>query len=254
MPRNLRIVVLALAFLAVLVLLVPRLAASRLPGYHEGYSPEQPIAYSHRLHAGELAIPCQYCHFAAEDSRTAGIPPANVCMNCHRTVAATMGQKLAVKEDLEAAATAAAESAQRAETAGAALEEIQRRKADAERAKVAFEKFNPNSVLSPEIAKLYKHVAFDPVEMKQDPNLEPTPIRWARIHRNPSYVYFEHRAHVNAGVACQKCHGPVESMERVRQYSNLSMGWCVNCHRDARANGINGQPANPSLDCAACHY
>ena len=59
-----------------------------LPGNHQGYEPGQPIAYSHRLHAGELQIPCLYCHFGAERSRHAGIPPANVCMNCHAFVTA----------------------------------------------------------------------------------------------------------------------------------------------------------------------
>ena len=61
------------------------LAASALQrvGVHQGYAPEQPIAFSHKLHAGESKIPCVYCHFAATRSRHAGIPPLNVCMNCH---------------------------------------------------------------------------------------------------------------------------------------------------------------------------
>src|SRR5712691_8034330 len=58
------------------------LALSRV-GIHEGYAPEQPIAFSHKLHAGDSQIPCLYCHFAAKTSRHAGIPPVNVCMNCH---------------------------------------------------------------------------------------------------------------------------------------------------------------------------
>lgn len=53
-------------------------------GNAQGYAPEQPIAFSHALHAGEYQIPCLYCHFGAERSRHAGIPPSNVCMNCHR--------------------------------------------------------------------------------------------------------------------------------------------------------------------------
>jgi hypothetical protein len=52
-------------------------------GVHEGYSPAQPIAFSHKLHAGDNQVPCLYCHFAASQSRHAGIPPTNVCMNCH---------------------------------------------------------------------------------------------------------------------------------------------------------------------------
>jgi cytochrome c7-like protein len=52
-------------------------------GVHAGYAPAQPIAFSHRLHAGDFKVPCLYCHFGARVSRHAGIPPANVCMNCH---------------------------------------------------------------------------------------------------------------------------------------------------------------------------
>ena len=52
-------------------------------GMHAGYSPAQPIAFSHKLHAGDFKVPCMYCHFGARTSRHAGIPPAGVCMNCH---------------------------------------------------------------------------------------------------------------------------------------------------------------------------
>ena len=57
------------------------------PGYHEGYTPVQPIAFSHAQHAGELEIPCEYCHTAADESRYAAIPPAQTCMTCHSTIA-----------------------------------------------------------------------------------------------------------------------------------------------------------------------
>jgi cytochrome c7-like protein len=52
-------------------------------GVHKGYAPDQPIAFSHKLHAGDFHVPCLYCHFGARTSRHAGIPPANVCLNCH---------------------------------------------------------------------------------------------------------------------------------------------------------------------------
>lgn len=55
-------------------------------GVYEGYEPEQPIAYSHKIHAGENGVACVYCHFGAEKGRAAGIPPANVCMNCHKFI------------------------------------------------------------------------------------------------------------------------------------------------------------------------
>jgi hypothetical protein len=212
-----RLIVLSVAFLAILSSLVPRLADSRLPGDHSGYAPVQPIAYSHRLHAGELAIPCLYCHSGGEKSRHAGIPSANVCMNCHKFVAAPMG---AVREEERVAKE---------------------------------EERKPRQIVSPEIQKLYDALALD-AKMNRDPAREPVPIQWQLIHRLPDFAYFDHRAHVGAGVDCQKCHGPIQTMERVRQFNNLSMGWCVNCHRDAQANGIKGNPVAPSLDCAACHY
>jgi len=59
------------------------LGAGRRVGVSQGYSPVQPIAFSHKIHAGDNHVPCLYCHFAAEKGRHAGIPPENVCMNCH---------------------------------------------------------------------------------------------------------------------------------------------------------------------------
>ena len=59
------------------------------------------------------------------------------------------------------------------------------------------------------------------------------PIEWTRIHMLPDHVYFNHSQHVTVGkIACQQCHGKVEQMETMYQYAPLSMGWCVNCHRD----------------------
>ncbi|MHC4821039.1 MAG: cytochrome c3 family protein, partial [Planctomycetota bacterium] len=61
-------------------------------------------------------------------------------------------------------------------------------------------------------------------------------------------------AHVRNGIECQECHGPVETMDRVRQSSDLTMGWCVNCHRhDGREAPTHWKRAKGALDCAACH-
>lgn len=95
----------------------------------------------------------------------------------------------------------------------------------------------PRLVVAPEIQKLEKAVKTN------------TPIRWARIHQVPDFVYFDHRPHVSAGVECQKCHGPVETMERVRQVESLNMGWCVNCHRGRTA----AVQVKASTDCSVCH-
>ncbi len=203
----------ALASLA----LVPRLGEVRLPGNHSGFEPEQPIAYSHRLHAGELGIECRYCHSGVTRSPMAGIPSASVCMNCHQFITASRSQIRA--EEL-------------------AAEEQGR---------------TPERVVSPELSKLYAALGLGD-DLEPDPSAEPTPVRWARVYRVPDFVAFDHRPHVAAGVQCQKCHGPVETMERVRQVEDLSMGWCVSCHRDP--HGRAGRAADPSAstDCVACHY
>jgi hypothetical protein len=217
MSTRLLTLVLAVGLAGSLATLLAQLPAFHLPANQQGYEPVQPISFSHRLHAGELQVPCLYCHSNAEQSRHAGIPPANVCMNCHKFVTAPLG----------------------------AL------RAEDEQAKKEGRK--PQRVVSPEIQKIYQALALDP-NLKRDPNRTPAPIAWVKVHNVPDFVYFDHRAHVNSGVACQQCHGLVETMDRVQQSQPLTMGWCVNCHRDATANGVAGKPANASTDCSTCHY
>ena len=214
MQKPLTAVVLAAALAVSLVALA---TAMRLPGDNQGYEPIQPIAYSHKLHAGDLQLQCQYCHSGADKSRHAGIPAMNVCMNCHSGVTATLA---AVKAEEEAA-------------------QQQNR--------------SPQAVRSAELQKLYDAMALDE-ELLPIPDQIKKPIAWKRIHKLPDFVYFDHRAHVNATVSCQQCHGPIETMERVRQFESLSMGWCVNCHRDVNENGVNGKQVHAPIDCATCHY
>lgn len=199
------------------VVLATAARAYRLPDNHQDYEPVQPIAYSHRLHAGELAIDCRYCHDAADQGRHAGIPEASVCMNCHKFVTAPLGA-LRAEERL-------------AEEEGRP----------------------PARIVSPELAKLYAALGLDDGLMP-DSEATATGISWVKIHNLPDYVYFDHRAHVVAGVSCQTCHGPVETMERVRQVEDLSMGWCVNCHRTASETGVEGRPVHAPVDCTTCHY
>lgn len=210
-------IVLLVGLAFALLALTPRLIQSRLPGDQEGYEPVQPIAFSHRLHAGEMQIACVYCHSGAEHSPRAGIPAASVCMNCHRTVTAPLAD---VRAEDEAAKK---------------------------------ENRKPRPVIAPELHKLYDALGLDET-LRRDPTKTPRPIAWVRVYNLPDYSCFDHRAHVGAGVTCQSCHGPVESMERVRQVGNLSMGWCVNCHREAGVKGVAGKKVNPSTDCATCHY
>lgn len=74
--------------------------------------------------------------------------------------------------------------------------------------------------------------------------VNPKPIPWVRIHKVPDYVQFPHMRHVNGGVSCQTCHGEVQKMPQVYQYSSLNMGWCVNCHVERKVR----------YDCSTCHY
>jgi len=164
-------------------------------GVHQGYTPVQPIEFSHQIHAGREKVPCLYCHFGATRSRHAGIPPANVCMNCH-------------------------------------------------------------SLLAKETVELRK--LKDALELRR-------PIAWVKVHNLPDFVYFNHSQHVLASVACQECHGPIETMARVRQEAPLTMGWCIGCHRQ---RGVGAVPAPPNvekaalkrpkaiegIDCGKCHY
>lgn len=175
-------IILALTLLGILIEVVV-VQASRV-GNTQGYEPDQPIQFSHKIHAGENKINCRYCHFASERGRHAGIPPTQVCMNCHDQI----------RND------------------------------------------------SPEIAKLRDAIA------------NKKPIEWIRVHELPAFVYFNHSEHVRADVACQTCHGPVESMTRMRQYSPLSMGWCLNCHREKGIAPPNDTKTASGGDCARCHY
>ncbi len=194
----------------------------RLPGNHRGYEPEQPIRYSHRVHAGDLQMNCLACHFAAETGRHAGIPPASVCMGCHAHVTASHD---------------------------AVLEE---------RALAEAEGREPRRIVSDELRKLYDAVGLGD-DLQPDPSRTPKPIEWVRVHQIPDYVYFDHSIHVARDLACEQCHGSVRSMERVRQDSDLSMGWCMDCHRRTAAEPDGPSPeasggTHVSVDCARCHY
>ena len=172
-----------------------------------GYRPEQPVPYSHRLHAGDLGIDCRYCHNTVEKAGFAAIPPTATCMNCHDKIR-TQSPKL---EPLRVA------------------------------------------------------------------HAEGKPVLWHKVHDLPDYVYFNHSAHVTRGVGCVECHGRVDRMEVVEQVSELSMGWCLECHRDPAprlrppelVTDMDWQPTEdrrtvgerlmrelglaPSTSCSTCH-
>lgn len=162
-------------------------------GRQKDYQPVQPIYYSHKVHAGINQINCLYCHGSAEQSKHAAIPSVNTCMNCHKAIQAYEKGPKIFDEDGN-------------EIDGTA-----------------------------EIQKLYEYAGFDPNQPnKWDPSMIKKPIEWVKIHNLPDHVYFSHAQHVTAGkVQCQSCHGAINEMGEVKQVADLSMGWCINCHRES---------------------
>jgi len=174
-----------------------------------GYAPQQPVPYSHALHAGELGIDCRYCHNTVEDAATAAIPPTATCMNCHQRIR-TQSPKL---------------------------------------------------------------------QLIRDSFTEGTAVEWVKVHDLPDYVYFNHSAHVTRGIGCVSCHGRIDEMKVVFQHQELSMGWCLECHRapethlrpPSEATNMAWVPPrgqsrlafgtefrkehdiNPPTDCSTCH-
>ena len=124
-----------------------------------------------------------------------------------------------------------------------------------------------------EIKKLYAAVGWD--EENQQYTGKTEPVKWVRIHNLPDFVYFNHAQHVQVGqIECQTCHGPVEEMEIMYQYSPLTMGWCINCHRETNVKVENNEyyakihealskkygvekltaAQMGGLECGKCHY
>jgi mono/diheme cytochrome c family protein len=205
-------------------------------GIHTGYQPVQPIKFSHELHAGINQIDCQYCHSGAFKSKNASIPSLNVCMNCHKQV---QGRD------------------------------------------------NYDGNISPEIQKIYNALGYDADHMTYDKSKE-KPVEWVRVHNLPDFAYFNHSQHVVVGEeairkekglqpnepVCFACHGPVDTMEELYQYSPLTMKWCVDCHKSTELNVKDnafytkiieahekikkGEKITPAalggLECGKCHY
>ena len=164
-------------------------------GVDEGYSPLQPIAFSHKVHAGDNQIDCQYCHSSAKHSKTSGIPSVNVCMNCHKNISEV-----------------------------------------ADDTKVEWDGITYGKPeLDKEIAKIYEAAGWDADGLEYAGNTKP--VKWIRVHNLPDFAYFNHSQHVTVGgLKCQKCHGPVEEMDEMRQYSPLTMGWCIDCHKETKVD------------------
>ena len=175
------------------------------------YEPDQPIQFSHKIHSGDNQIDCEYCHFTVDESKYAGIPPVQLCMNCHNLI-----------------------------------------------------KEGPYTGKE-EIAKIYTSLETG------------MPIEWVKVYYLPDHVYFSHAQHVAVGkLECEECHGDLTSVDRVQQIGDLSMGWCIECHRikevqfidndfysrytklheELRSGDINRVTVSNigGDDCQKCHY
>ncbi len=173
-----------------------------------GYAPEQPVSYSHRLHAAQLGMDCRYCHNWAEVSAHSNVPSTQTCMNCHTQIRTQSLKLLPVRESWATG----------------------------------------------------------------------QPIPWVKVHHLADYAHFSHAVHVTNGVGCETCHGRIDQMEVVYQAEPLSMGWCLECHRqpevylrpndqvtamgyvqpadfvERNLERIRTEGIQPPTNCSACHY
>jgi hypothetical protein len=127
-----------------------------------GYSPVQPVPFSHAKHVGELGLDCRYCHSYVERSGFANLPTAQTCMNCHNQIKTASVDLAIVRKSYETG----------------------------------------------------------------------EPVPWVQIHEVPDFVYFNHSIHINRGISCVECHGRIDQMDVVAHAKPLSMGFCLDCHRD----------------------
>jgi len=200
-------------------------------GRQQNYQPDQPIKFSHTTHAGLHKIDCQYCHDSARRSKHSGIPAASTCMNCHKAI--RVGSTYGTAELSKIYASIGFDP-----NTGNYIENYESLSQD-EIEKI-FKKWitdnyiKENNTLDAKGELLVKTQWEGIVSSLTNPNKKKIqgPIEWIRIHNLPDHVYYNHSQHVTVGgLTCQTCHGIVEKMDVVKQYSPLSMGWCVNCHR-----------------------
>lgn len=199
-------------------------------GRQQGYQPEQPIKFSHATHAGLQKIDCQYCHDGARRSKQSVIPAANTCMNCHKAI--KVGSQYGTAELTKIYASVGYDPStdkyieNYANMSEADIEKIYKKWiSDTQIA-------NDGKLDEEEMEDQWQGIVAALTNPSSGDDKIYGPIEWVRIHNLPDHAYFNHAQHVTVGqVACQTCHGPVETMEVVAQYSPLSMGWCVNCHR-----------------------
>ncbi len=219
-------------------------------GRQQGYAPEQPIKFSHATHAGLQQIDCQYCHDGARRSKHSIIPATNTCMNCHKAIKkgskygtaeltkifASTGFNPLTDKYIENYESMPEEDIQKLYTKWIARTYLEEQGFDAKEIEKEGAKlldYRGRELVEEQWTNLKKSLTSD-----LKPQI-PGPIEWVRIHNLPDHVYFNHAQHVTAGeIECQACHGKVEEMEVLSQHSPLSMGWCINCHRQTEVKGF----------------
>ncbi len=247
-------------------------------GRQQNYAPDQPIKFSHAKHAGLHKIDCNFCHDGARRSKQSIIPGASTCMNCHRAIkkgsqygtseltkiSTSIGYNPNIDKYIDNYENLSEDS----------ISEIYT-KWIADNYKATNNVTSLNEDAKAQINQEWNEI----VASMTGPNKPKIqgPIEWIRIHNLPDHVYFNHSQHVTVGkIACQKCHGNIEEMQVVRQYAPLSMGWCINCHRQTdvkfKDNAYyesyktyhdelkNGEKTSikvadiGGLECQKCHY
>lgn len=205
----------------------------------QDYQPDQPIKFSHVTHAGINKIDCQYCHDGARRSKHSVIPAVNTCMNCHRAI--RNGSTYGTGELTKIYASIGYNPSE-----DTYIEDYDSLSQDEVKAiytkwigdQYVNDKGKMDSRGETVVEQQWNHI----VESLTDEVKKTVqgPIPWVKIHNLPDHVFFSHEQHVSVGgVACQTCHGPIEEMETVKQFSTLAMGWCINCHRQTSVNFNN---------------
>ncbi|MEL6275738.1 MAG: cytochrome c3 family protein, partial [Bacteroidota bacterium] len=202
-------------------------------GRQQDYQPEQPIKFSHVTHAGLNKIECQYCHDGARRSKHSVIPAVNTCMNCHRAIKYGSNHGTAEITKIYAAIGYDPVKDEYIEN----YEDLSNEELlDKYRGWIA-DNYLQNDGSLDEVENVVEEQLegiMSALTNGEDDTKVAGPVQWVRIHNMPDHVYFNHAQHVTVGqLECQNCHGPVEEMEIVYQYSPLSMGWCINCHRQS---------------------
>lgn len=192
-------------------------------GRQQDYQPDQPINYSHKVHAGDNKIDCKFCHDAARRSKSAMIPGTNTCMKCHAAI--KVGTQYGTQELAKVFVSIGYNPVTNQYIANYDKmnnEDIK---------KIFIEWLKTENKNDAKIAEDQWQNIVKSLTNETKPLVSGS-IPWTRIHNLPDHVYFNHSQHVTvAKLECQSCHGPIQEMEKVKQYAPLSMGWCVNCHR-----------------------